>query len=141
MRVLLSAAILAGTVAGLGGAVVTYRDAAGDRPGASPNASSGRPAAPSQTPAVVIRYRPCEKGWVRRGQACVRVRTKVVVVPAVVPVVTSASPAPALPAFARSAPAGSRPATHRTTHQAAHPAPSVEPGDDGAQAGPAPTDD
>jgi len=65
---------LAGTAAGTAAAVVAYQSAAGSAT-APASAPAGTP-----TPAAVTSFKPCENGWKLVGNACVRVRKKVVVV-------------------------------------------------------------
>jgi hypothetical protein len=67
---------LAGTVAGTAAAVVAYQSAAGSA--ATTPASSTTNESP--TPAVSTSWLPCEQGWKLKGDACVRVKEKVVVV-------------------------------------------------------------
>lgn len=74
MRISAPLLTLAGTVAGTAAAFVAYQSAAGSatEPASAP---VGTP-----TPAAVTSFKPCEHGWKLVGNACVRVKQKVVVV-------------------------------------------------------------
>jgi hypothetical protein len=67
---------VAGTVAGSAAAVVAYQTTA-----AVPTSATS-PAADTTTPAPVVTttWLPCERGWKVKGDTCVRVKQKVVVV-------------------------------------------------------------
>jgi hypothetical protein len=67
---------LAGTVAGTAAAVVAYQSAAG------PSATTPASSTTTETPAPVAStsWLPCEQGWKLKGETCVRVKQKVVVV-------------------------------------------------------------
>jgi hypothetical protein len=67
---------LAGTVAGTAAAVVAYQSAAG------PSATTPASSTTTETPAPVAStsWLPCEEGWKLKGDTCVRVKQKVVVV-------------------------------------------------------------
>lgn len=74
MRISAPLLTLAGTAAGTAAAFVAYQSAAGTatEPASAP---AGTPA-----PAAVTSFKPCENGWKLVGNACVRVKKRVVVV-------------------------------------------------------------
>jgi hypothetical protein len=82
---------LAGTVAGSAAAVVAYQATASvGTPATTPAADTSTPA-----PVTTTSWLPCEPGWKLKGDSCVRVKEKVVVVrdlpaPAVAPAQTVA---------------------------------------------------
>jgi hypothetical protein len=67
---------LAGTVAGTVAAVAAYQSAAG------PSDTTPASSTTTETPAPVTStsWLPCEKGWRLKGETCVRIKEKVVVV-------------------------------------------------------------
>lgn len=76
MRISAPLLTLAGTVAGTVAAVAAYQSAVG--PSATKPASSTTTDTPA--PVASTSWLPCEKGWKLKGNACVRVKEKVVVV-------------------------------------------------------------
>ena len=84
---------LAGTVAGSAAAVVAYQVTASVGTATTPAADTTTP-----TPVTTTSWLPCEKGWKLKGDTCVRVKEKVVVVrdlpaPAAAPAQTVAAQA------------------------------------------------
>ena len=88
---------LAGTVAGSAAAVVAYQATASvGTPATTPAADTTTP-----TPATTTSWLPCEAGWKVKGDTCVRVKEKVVVVrdlPAPAEDVAPAATTPTTPA-------------------------------------------
>jgi hypothetical protein len=67
---------LAGTVAGTVAAVAAYQSAAGQ----SDTTPASSTTTDSPAPVASTSWLPCEKGWRLKGETCVRVKEKVVVV-------------------------------------------------------------
>lgn len=150
MRLITSWLIVAGVLAGIAAAVVGYRAVV---VGTHLRPTTAPVAAPAAAPAPVLKIRllPCESGWVQRGQACVRVRTRVVVAPVSArPVYIASVPVQTQSSVRSTAKVSHHPArpSHAHTHPVtATPPPPVtgSPGGDGSDdqpsAGPAQHDD